>query len=214
MPPESWRGYLSIACVEPQLREELARPRLDLLARQPANVGMQHDVGERGAEFEQQVVLERDADVGDRLRDGRAADDDVAAAALQQARDHQHQRALAASRRADDRHELAGLDFDADLLQREERLVGVLAERLRHAADADRHADVASPRRATSSAIAVMPARRRAVDAATAASGTFDTSSALRPRCTTASSWSTTSTSNVAIACVGRDLLSRSSAIR
>ena len=53
-----------------------------------------------------------------------------------------------------------------------------------------------------------------AFDAATAVSGTFETSSALRPRWTTRSSWFTTSTSNVAIAWVGLDLLSRSSAIR
>ena len=50
---------------------------------------------------------------------------------LQQPRHHQHQRALAAAGRPDDRDELAGLDVDADLLQRQERLVGVLAEGLR-----------------------------------------------------------------------------------
>ena len=51
-------------------------------------------------------------------------------------------------------------------------------------------------------------------DAATASSGTFDTSSAFARAARRASSWLTTSTSNVAIACVGFDLLSRSSAIR
>ena len=67
MPPESCRGYLSIACVRRSCANSSLRPRLDLLPRQPANVRLQHDVVERGAEVEQQVVLEGDADVGDRL---------------------------------------------------------------------------------------------------------------------------------------------------
>ena len=66
---------------QPQLREQLLGARLDLLPRQLADIRVQHDVVERGSKFEQQVVLERDADVGDRLGHGRAADDDVAMAA-------------------------------------------------------------------------------------------------------------------------------------
>src|ERR1043166_3141822 len=51
-----------------------------------------------------------------------------------------------------------------------------------------------------------------ALDAATASSGTLERSRTFRPCCTTVLSCFTTSTSNEAIACVGRDLLSRNSA--
>ena len=60
--------------------------------------------------------------------------------AFEQPGDHQHQRALAAAGRTDDRHELARLDLDADFPQGEERLVGFLAECLGNRADADRDA--------------------------------------------------------------------------
>src|SRR5262249_59493145 len=49
-------------------------------------------------------------------------------------------------------------------------------------------------------------------DAATASSGTLETSRTFRPCCTIVLSCLTTSTSNEAIAWVGRDLLSRNSA--
>src|SRR5438094_1829245 len=185
-----------------KLREQLLRSRLDLQALRLANVRMQHHVVEGRAKVEQQVILERDADVRDRVHDGSAADRDVAAAAPQQSRDHQHERALAASRWTHDRDELTCLDVDADLVQRPKRLFGVFAEDLRYAADPDRDAALAG----------LEPVDH--LDASTAVNGTFDTRSALRPCCTTRSSWVTTSTSKMAIACVGFDLLSRSSAMR
>ena len=105
-----------------------------------------------------------------------------------------------------------GADVHVDFLQRQERLVAVLAEGLRDAADLDRHTGLGRGGRGVAQGRgrhgAVLPSL-----AATAGSGTLDTSSAFLPRCTTRSFWSTIETSKVAMACVGRDLLSRSSLI-
>src|SRR6266568_1085979 len=84
------------------------------------------------------MVLEGNANVCDRFDHGIATDDDVAMTTLEQPGDHQHQRALAAARRTDDRHELSRLDLDAHFLQGEERLVRFLAECLGNPADVDR----------------------------------------------------------------------------
>ncbi len=199
---------------EPQLVEELPRARLELLARQPADVRVQKHIGERGPEVEQQVVLERDAHIGDRPGHRRAPDRDVAAAALEQARHHQQQRALAAAGGPDHRHELAGRDVDAHFLQRAERTRRVLAERLGDAVDTDRYAALLRNWQVLGHRTTLRRQAAGAADAAIAVSGTFETSSALRPFCRSRLSWSTTSTSNVAIACVGFDRLSRNSAMR
>ena len=74
MPPESCRGYLSIACVRRSCANSSFARASICLRRQLADVRVQHHVVERGAELEQQMVLERDADVGDRLRHRTAAD--------------------------------------------------------------------------------------------------------------------------------------------
>src|SRR5438046_8917285 len=86
------------------------------------------------------MVLEGNADVRDWFHHGVGADDDVAMTALEQPGDHQHQRALAAAGRTDDRYELARLDLAADFPQGEERLVGFLADFLGNRAGADRAA--------------------------------------------------------------------------
>ena len=63
----------------------------------------------------------------------RAADGDLAGGDVLQAGDHAQQRGLAAARGADQHHELAVGDVDADAVQDLDR-----AERLAHVADVDR----------------------------------------------------------------------------
>ena len=123
-----------------------------------------------------------------------------AGASLEQTSNHQHERALAASRWTDHRHEFAGVNIDRDLLQRLKGRVTVFAENLGYAADADRNTGLPH--------FAIL-----ITDASTAVNGTFETSSALRPRCTTRSRESRRH-AKTAIACVGLDLLSRNSAMR
>src|SRR5262249_52360964 len=97
--------------------------------------------------------------------------------------DHQHQRALAAAGGTDDRNELAGGDVEADLLQRAERRVAVLAEGLRNAADADRDTRFDVDR-----SLVDHVAHDFAPDAVTPARGTFERRTPFSPGCPSPSS--------------------------
>ncbi len=162
------------------------RAVLELLPRQLADVGMQHDVVERGPEVEQQVVLERDADVGDRLGHRLATHHDVAAAALEQARRPSASACSCRSRtgRRPTRTRPAAMSTSISFSARNGWSVS--------SPNVFRRGRSRSGRRTCSvDAAALMqvvppPSRRRQPrDAATAASGTFDTSSAFWPCCTT-----------------------------
>ena len=134
-----------------------------------------------------------------------AADEDLAAAALEQPGDHEHQRALAAARRPDDRDELAGArsstltSFSArnglsvsspNVLETRRMLIGT-PDRVLRAFTVRAH-----PMRRAVGAPRPPPPR--------AEPWTRAAPSSLAGR--RAPSWLTTSTSKVAIACVGFEL--------
>ena len=106
----------------------------------PRILVLQQDVVERRAEVEQQVVLEHDADVGQRLFRAacRRRGSRLRSGGDQPGGD-QHQRALAAARRSDQRHELAALDRERHVLDRGEDLL-LAGKALGDAATLDRGA--------------------------------------------------------------------------
>jgi hypothetical protein len=71
---------------------------------------MQHDIFERRAEIEQEVILEGNSNVRDRFRHDIVSNTDLAGRLLEQTGNHQHQCALAATRGTDDRDEFSGSD--------------------------------------------------------------------------------------------------------
>src|SRR5262249_27975313 len=103
------------------------------------------------------VLLEDERHLVRRLGDEPAAEQDLARARTQQARDALEQRRLAAARRADDADELAGRDRERDVLDGMHRLLAAAVglrdppdlEQLRHTADAGQPRCHASTRRST-----------------------------------------------------------------
>jgi hypothetical protein len=91
---------------------------------------LQQDIVHRGAEIQQQMVLEGDADICHRTGQHLAADAHDAIGGFEQAGDNEHQGTFAASARAHDGDELARLNIDRGRPQGFERLVGVLAKHL------------------------------------------------------------------------------------
>jgi hypothetical protein len=103
---------------ETDLREELLRALPVGAGIEPAQLHLHEHVLDRGAPVEEDRALEHDAEIGLRTVDHAAVDAHLAARGQVQPGDQPQQRALAASRRPDDRDELAGADRKVDVLER------------------------------------------------------------------------------------------------
>src|SRR6185503_10511094 len=136
--PRKLTGIFVHGLSQAKLLKKLLGSGLYLLLREPANLGLQCNVRYGTAELEEQVILEGDPDVGDGFCYALSRYHNVAPATLQQPRHHEHQGALATSRRADYRDKLSRFDVDADFLEREKRVIFVFAKGLGHVADSDR----------------------------------------------------------------------------
>jgi hypothetical protein len=113
MPPESSYGRLSSAPVRPTSAEQIARPLAALFDRQAEDLGRQDDVVEDRPPLQQQRRLEHHADVAARIeRHAGRADLDRSGIVRMEPGEDLQQRALAASRRADEARELARQDVE------------------------------------------------------------------------------------------------------
>ena len=111
-------GQLLLEPFEPDQLQQRLRPRQIFFARQPLHVDRQHHVGQDVAPWQQQRVLEHDADIAVRLRHLLALDQDLAGRRREQPGDHLQQRGLAAAGRADHDEELALVDVEIQRPQR------------------------------------------------------------------------------------------------
>src|SRR5215472_19358904 len=101
---------------------------------------------------------------------------------LQQARDHQHQRALAAAGSPDNGNEFTGGYLNVDWLQCLEGFAGSFAKRLGNVGDRDRNAGSGCHFGVGHhDAVPYFADFGAATEALTASSGTLETRSALRP---------------------------------
>ena len=117
--------------------QQLARPLPAFAVGKAKNLRRQQDVLQHPAPFQQQRLLEHHADVARRVEGMLArADAHLAGVVVVKTRENLQQRRLAATRRADQRHQLAGLDVETRVRDGEELLV-TLAIGLADARDVD-----------------------------------------------------------------------------
>jgi hypothetical protein len=111
-------GVLALEAGEPDEPQVGTRARLELDPVAPLDLDRQHHVLEHVAPRQQDRRLEDDADVAARPVDRALAEAHVTRRAAQDPGEDLEERALPAAARADDGHELAVADVEADVLQR------------------------------------------------------------------------------------------------
>ncbi len=129
-------GILVLVLPEPHQREELVDAAVDLRARRPAPLEAVGDVARDGEVREQRIRLEDDAVVplsGRQPRHVAARHADEPRVLALEAGDDPQERGLAAAARPEEADELAGLDGQRDVAERDER-----AELLGDALEGDR----------------------------------------------------------------------------
>ena len=150
-PPESSLGERVHPVREADHREHLGHLLADRAAALALHLERVGDVLGRRAVGQQLEVLEYAADVAAQHRhlgaleprQVAAADDDLAARRLELLQQQAHERRLARAGRADDEHELALVDVERDVAERDD--IGLVD--LRHALEHDHRAAAARPAR-------------------------------------------------------------------
>jgi hypothetical protein len=121
-------GELAVEPGKPHEAEEIGRAPPVVGRAQPRQLRRQHHVVDDRPPLEQHRGLEDHADVGDRTRDGAAADDDPSRRGGPESGDDPQERRLAAAGRADEREELPLVDGERDPAQRLDRATGGLVD--------------------------------------------------------------------------------------
>ena len=109
---------------EPDHVDEIHRPVARFAPGPTLTFEPVHHIAQNRAPGQQRSILKYDRAIGAGLRDPRAIDDDLARRRTQQSVDDGQERRLAAARRTDDRHELALVDGQADILKCNEARIG------------------------------------------------------------------------------------------
>src|SRR5262245_41722964 len=128
------------ALAQAQTAKKLPRPLANRSHGKLSDDPLQQNIVLRRPEIHQQVVLKDDADVGHRSSERLSTDPHDSCRHLEQAGDHQHQRALAASARTDDGYEFAWLNVDRERAKGFEGSVSPHSEYLADLIDFQAHA--------------------------------------------------------------------------
>ena len=138
MPPDKPCGYDSSKPVKPDEIDQGLCPLLNFGRRQTFHFQRQTHVVAHGAPRHEVGLLEHDADRGAGRGDELSVEPHAALLRLESTRPDAQQRRFAAARRPDDAHELAGLDFKGDVVERIDLAVLIIVHVARRARRARR----------------------------------------------------------------------------
>ena len=158
-PPESWCGLRRVSGKELHQSQNLLHPRRDLGPGHPVLAEAEGDVAGNGHVGKERVRLEHHVDrppIGRQRGEVHAVEQEGAGVRRLEARENAKQRGLAAARRAEQGEELALLDVERDIVDRDNA-----TEALADALDAKKHALAAGGRRSLSPGVLRPPVHGR-----------------------------------------------------